>query len=87
MSSEKLQDMVHDIRKKFYRINAIISRGMEFKANSKDIYRIGLFYYLNLALRKEIYQKKGIPMGDDNIDVENFKLLSPELKSNNHTIS
>ncbi len=87
MSSEKLQDMVHAIRKKFYRISAIIRRGMEFKANSKDIYRIGLFYYLNLALRKEIYQKKGIPMGDDNIDVENFKLLSPELKSNNHTIS
>ncbi|MEK6828147.1 MAG: radical SAM protein [Nanoarchaeota archaeon] len=78
MTTKQLEDRIHDIRNKFYSLNSMIRR-MEFKANCKNVFNLALFYSLNYSLRSEIFQKRGLPLGDDKLPVEKLEFKKPML--------
>lgn len=63
MSSEELELLCHEARKEFYSIPSIFKRGLDFSANIANAERAKLFLSLNLLLRKEVSQKRGLPLG------------------------
>ena len=81
MTTKELEDKIHNIRKKFYSFPSMMKR-MEYKANCKKVFNLALFYSLNFSLRKEIYQKRGIPLGDDKLPIEKIKINKPILTVN-----
>lgn len=81
MTTKELEDRIHNIRKKFYSFPAMMRR-MEYEANCKNIFNLALFYSLNLSLRKEIYQKRGLPLGDDSLPIDKIKINKPILTVN-----
>ena len=78
MTTKELEDQIHNIRKEFYSFQSMMKR-MEFKANCCNIFNLALFYSLNFSLRKEIYQKRGLPLGDDQVPIEKIKINKPIL--------
>ncbi len=81
MSTKELEERIHDIRRKFYSVSSMMKR-MEYKANCKNIFNLALFYSLNFSLRKEIYQKKGLPLGDKELPLEKLRIKKPVLTIN-----
>ena len=61
-SDENLREWCHKARKDFYGIFSILRR-MEFGANCGTLKRFSLFYTINLLLKREVNQKRGLPLG------------------------
>ncbi len=63
MSPEELKQGCYDIRLKFNTYRSIFSRAFEFKANSKNLINLGIYFIANLVTKKEISRKMGRPLG------------------------
>lgn len=50
-------------RRKFFHPLSILKRGLDFQANCKTLKRVSTFLLTNLLLRKEIDERKGLPLG------------------------
>ena len=64
INSEMLNDWSHRSRQTFYSIFSILKRSFNFSSNSCNIQRICFYFGINFMLRKEIAQKKGLPLGE-----------------------
>lgn len=64
MSPEELSEGCYSCRKDFYRYGSILSRGLDFKANSKNLINSIIFFYSNIISRKGIQQRQGWPVGE-----------------------
>ncbi len=63
MPALELAMRCHEARRHFYGVSSLSKRGWDFKANAAGLRRAKLFLALNLLLRREISQKRGIPLG------------------------
>ncbi len=63
-SPKEVQTLCHTARKKFYSLSSIFKRAVNHNANSRTFKKAGLYLALNYLLRKEIKQKKGLPLGE-----------------------
>ncbi|MBF0197596.1 MAG: B12-binding domain-containing radical SAM protein [Planctomycetes bacterium] len=63
MKAQSLESMCHVARKRFYGIRSIISRGLDFTANCSGLKNAKYFLGINFMMRREVNQKKGLPLG------------------------
>jgi radical SAM superfamily enzyme YgiQ (UPF0313 family) len=63
-SPDALRDQCHSARRSFYSIRSILRRALDFRANCASPGRAGAFLTLNALLRREIDQKRGLPLGE-----------------------
>lgn len=63
MTYAEIEEHCHRSRKAFYSVPSIIDRGGDYQANCKNWEMAKVFYSLNFLLRKEVSQKRGIPLG------------------------
>jgi len=66
-SSIQLQEWCHNARQEFYSIPSIMRRLIDLNANCNSIRKITSYLGINLLLRKEISQRKGLPLGEQPI--------------------
>lgn len=64
MSAEELTAGCYRIRKEFHSLRSIASRGLEYRTNCRDPYRLGLHLASNLVSRWMIDKKQGLPLGE-----------------------
>jgi len=50
-------------RRKFYSGRSIVKRALEFRANCANPQRTFYYFFLNYLLRREVSEKRGIPLG------------------------
>jgi hypothetical protein len=63
MTSSELEQCCHQARRAFYGLPSILRRSLDLKANCAKIRTAALFFSLNLLLRREVSQKRGLPLG------------------------
>jgi radical SAM superfamily enzyme YgiQ (UPF0313 family) len=63
MESWELEQCCHEARRAFYGLSSILHRALDIKANCANIRTASLFFSLNLLLRREVSQKRGLPLG------------------------
>jgi radical SAM superfamily enzyme YgiQ (UPF0313 family) len=62
-SADVLKEWCHTARRRFYNFPSILKRSMDFRANCGSMRKLGLYFTLNFLLRREISQKRGLPLG------------------------
>lgn len=60
---EQVREWCHRARRLFYSLRGILRRATDLRANCLGVRNAFLFFTLNLLLRREIYQKRGFPLG------------------------
>jgi radical SAM superfamily enzyme YgiQ (UPF0313 family) len=60
---EQVRQWCHWARRSFYSLRRIVQRAGDLRANCRSVRNAILFFTLNLLLRREIYQKRGFPLG------------------------
>ncbi|MDH5656650.1 MAG: hypothetical protein OEZ34_12125, partial [Spirochaetia bacterium] len=63
MLPEKLEHLCQEARKLFYSLPSIFKRILEFRSNASSLKKIVFYFSLNLMLKREVKEKKGIPLG------------------------
>jgi len=63
MTAQDLEHVCHKARKKFYSIPSMVQRILDRSANAATVERAKLFLGLNVLLRREVSQKRGLPLG------------------------
>lgn len=62
-SSEELEAWCHGSRKAFYSLGSIVRRGLDFSANCRTPEMVRTYLALNWLLRREVVQKRRLPLG------------------------
>lgn len=62
-TEEQLRDWCHRARVQFYSFKSILTRALDFSANLGSFRKSFLYFALNALLRREIRQKRGLPLG------------------------
>ncbi len=60
----ELENRCIEARRRFYSLPSIARRSMDRCANTPTVRKAAVFWGLNLALRREVDQKSGLPLGD-----------------------
>lgn len=58
-----VKEACHTARRRFYSLPSIMKRSMDMRGNCGSLRRLGLYFGLNFLLRREISQKRGLPLG------------------------
>lgn len=64
MSTEELENECINARRKFFGLKSILSRSLDLRANCQNWKMASTFFLINSLLRKEVSQKKGLPLGE-----------------------
>jgi radical SAM superfamily enzyme YgiQ (UPF0313 family) len=64
MTAAQLEEGCFRAKQRFNAWGALLGRALDFRANSRTPYRLGIFLLANLISRREIYRKQGRPLGD-----------------------
>ena len=64
ISAQELHDLCVKARRKFYSLPAMIKRATNLKGNATTLKKAGVFWSLNVLMRKEVEQKDGLPLGN-----------------------
>ena len=64
MTADQLTEGCYEARLAFNRHSSILRRGLDWKANSRNPYRLGVYLLANLVSRREIHRKQGLPLGN-----------------------
>ncbi len=64
MTADELTEGCYRTRLAFNRHSSILRRALDWKANARNPYRLGLYLLANLVSRREIRRKQGLPLGD-----------------------
>ncbi len=64
MTADELTEGCYGTRLAFNRHSSILRRALDWKANSRNPYRLGLYLFANLVSRREIRRKQGLRLGD-----------------------
>jgi len=65
MTAKQLVEKCEEIKKIFYSNFSIIKRGLDFKANCKNLPRAFLYLFMNMINRKEIAEKRTLKFGSE----------------------
>jgi len=63
MEPSELEQYCHQARRDFYGLRSILRRGLDFSANCSSLRTAAIFFSLNYLLRREVSQKRGLPLG------------------------
>ena len=63
MTADEIEAGCYRTRHAFYQLNSILYRNFEPKANCRGIGKALAFWGINLLLRREVDEKRGIPLG------------------------
>jgi radical SAM superfamily enzyme YgiQ (UPF0313 family) len=64
MTAEQLEEGCFRAKQRFNTYGAMLDRALDFRANCRTPYRLGIFLLANLISRREIYRKQGRQLGD-----------------------
>jgi radical SAM superfamily enzyme YgiQ (UPF0313 family) len=64
MTADQLTEGCYRTRLAFNRHSSILRRALDWKANARNPYRLGIYLLANLVSRREIRRKQGLPLGD-----------------------
>ncbi len=70
MTSEELTAGCFRARRSFNTVSSILRRGLAWKTNMRDVYRLGLFWMSNVVSRREVYRKQDRVLGAANIPLD-----------------
>ena len=70
MTAEELTAGCFRARRKFNTLSSILKRGMAWRTNMRDVYRLGLYWMSNVVSRREVYRKQDRVLGAEDIPVE-----------------
>ncbi len=65
-SPEDFYDKIMDLRRRYFSVRRILSRATDFKANLASPVSAGFYFWVNAIMRKELGDKFGLPLGDQN---------------------
>jgi radical SAM superfamily enzyme YgiQ (UPF0313 family) len=65
MTAEQVKQRCIEARQKFYSINSIFRRSLDFQVNSESWFMWTHFFSINLLFRSEVLQRKDFPLGDE----------------------
>jgi len=60
---ERVREWCHAARRSFYGLRSILRRARDLRANCRSVRKAFMFFTLNLLLRREVFQKRGFPLG------------------------
>ncbi len=63
MRAEEIEKSCYRIKRKFYHPFSIVQRSFDLRRKGWGLNRIAVFIGLNLLARKEVYQRRGFPVG------------------------
>ncbi len=52
-----------EYRNKFYSFSSILKRGLDFRANCKSLFMVGVYFIQNVISRKDVARRQGLPLG------------------------
>jgi len=64
MTATQLEEGCFRAKQRFNAYGSLGRRALDFEANCRSPYRLGIFLLANLISRREIYRKQGRPLGD-----------------------
>jgi len=64
MTADQLTDGCYRTRVAFNRHSSILRRALDWKANARSPFRLGIYLLANFVSRREIRRKQGLPLGD-----------------------
>ena len=70
MTADELTAGCFRARRKFNTLSSILKRGMAWRTNMRDVYRLGLYWMSNVVSRREVYRKQDRVLGAEDIPVE-----------------
>ena len=62
-SPGELSDTCYAFRRRFYSISSVFRRGLDLKANCRTLPMAAVFFYQNLAGRRDVRRRQGLPLG------------------------
>lgn len=66
MAAQELAETCLAYRRKFYSYSSILKRGLDFRANSKNLFHAATFFVQNLLAKQEVEHRQGLPLGRGN---------------------
>lgn len=69
MTADELTAGCFRARRKFNTLSSILKRGMAWRTNMRDVYRLGLYWMSNVVSRREVYRKQDRVLGAEDIPV------------------
>lgn len=63
MPPEQLEQYCLEYRNRFYSFSSILKRGLDFEANCKSLFMVGVFFMQNVISRKDVARRQGLPLG------------------------
>ena len=64
MSAEEVRLRCIDARARFYGYPSMLKRSLDFEVNASDFFMWRNFFVINAMMRREVMQRKELPMGD-----------------------
>lgn len=65
MTAEEVRDGCVEARSRFYSLESIWSRSLDFQVNSRNAYMWSHFFTINWLIRREVTQRRDYPLGDE----------------------
>jgi radical SAM superfamily enzyme YgiQ (UPF0313 family) len=78
MSAEEVRLRCIEARARFYSYPSMLKRSLDFEVNSSDIFMWRNFFVINAMMRREVTQRKELPMGDAAHEIELVKASHTE---------
>jgi len=63
MTASELSQYCFNYRNKFYGLYSILKRGLDFQANCKSLFMVGVYFAQNVISRKDVGRRQGLPLG------------------------
>lgn len=84
MDAERLEEESFKAKKVFYSFSSIFRRSADFKANLSSLKKTVVFFGLNLLMKKEVSQRKGLPLGRIHYDEPEINKTKKEAAYGSH---
>jgi len=63
LTAQQITDLCFKHRRLFYHPLSVFKRGVDFKANCKNLFMAALFFYQNFATRRDVERRQFLPLG------------------------
>jgi radical SAM superfamily enzyme YgiQ (UPF0313 family) len=79
MSAEEVRLRCIEARAKFYSYPSMLKRSLDLEVNASDFFMWRNFFVINAMMRREVMQRKELPLGDAAHEIELVKAFHTEL--------
>jgi hypothetical protein len=78
MSAEEVRLRCIEARARFYSYPSMLKRSLDFEVNASDFFMWRNFFVINTMMRREVTQRKELPLGDAAHEIELVKASHTE---------